>query len=103
MSVAWLCHPQIVEQGCVIILTILSIDISLILVFTLENPSRVIKINYRTEDIFFCLSKLKTKGKVTTTCIIELQYADDNLVFVQWDISKVYWVSSPEPMKSWTL
>uniref|UniRef100_A0A803SVV7 Reverse transcriptase domain-containing protein n=1 Tax=Anolis carolinensis TaxID=28377 RepID=A0A803SVV7_ANOCA len=42
-------------------------------------PTRV-EIMYWTDGKLFNLSRLKAKTKVTTTSIIELQYADDNVV-----------------------
>ena len=38
---------------------------------------------YKTDGKLFRLSRLKAKSKVTTTSVIELQYADDNVVSAQ--------------------
>uniref|UniRef100_A0A803TLC0 C2H2-type domain-containing protein n=1 Tax=Anolis carolinensis TaxID=28377 RepID=A0A803TLC0_ANOCA len=69
-----------VKQGCVIGPTLFSIFIAMILHLVDGKLPTGVEIIYRTDGKLFNLSRLKAKTKVTTTSVIELQYADDNIV-----------------------
>uniref|UniRef100_A0A670JSP7 ribonuclease H n=1 Tax=Podarcis muralis TaxID=64176 RepID=A0A670JSP7_PODMU len=69
-----------VKQGCVIAPILFIIFIATILHFVEGKLPTGVEIIYRTDGKLFNLSRLKAKSKVTVTSIIELQYADDNVV-----------------------
>uniref|UniRef100_A0A803TRR0 ribonuclease H n=1 Tax=Anolis carolinensis TaxID=28377 RepID=A0A803TRR0_ANOCA len=69
-----------VKQGCVIAPTLFSIFITMILHLVDGKLPTGVEIIYWTDGKLFNLSRLKAKTKVTTTSVIELQYADDNVV-----------------------
>ncbi|XP_062834399.1 uncharacterized protein LOC134298378 [Anolis carolinensis] len=69
-----------VKQGCVIAATLFSIFIAMILHLVDGKLPTGVEIFYRTDVKLFNLSRLKAKTKVTTTSVIELQYAEDNVV-----------------------
>uniref|UniRef100_A0A803T403 Reverse transcriptase domain-containing protein n=1 Tax=Anolis carolinensis TaxID=28377 RepID=A0A803T403_ANOCA len=69
-----------VKLGCVIAPTLFSIFIAMILHLVNGKLPTGVEIIYRTDGKLFNLRRLKAKTKVTTTSIIELQYADDNVV-----------------------
>ena len=74
-----------VKQGCVIAPTLFSIYISCILqiVEAEDTLPDGIEIMYRVDGGLFKLSRLKAKTKISTTSVMEIQYADDNAVFAQ--------------------
>ena len=67
-----------VKQGCVIAPTLFSIFISAILHLVGQHLPDGVKIMYRTDGQLFNINRFRAKGKITTTTITELQYADDN-------------------------
>uniref|UniRef100_A0A803U0X9 ribonuclease H n=1 Tax=Anolis carolinensis TaxID=28377 RepID=A0A803U0X9_ANOCA len=69
-----------VKQGCVIAPTLFSIFIPMILHLVDGKLPTGMEIIYWTDGKLFNLSRQRAKTKVTTTSIIELQYADDNVV-----------------------
>ncbi|XP_060133875.1 uncharacterized protein LOC132592550 [Zootoca vivipara] len=69
-----------VKQGCVIAPTLFIIFIAMILHLVEGKLPTGVEIIYRTDGKLFNLSRLKAKSKVTVTSVIELQYADDNIV-----------------------
>uniref|UniRef100_A0A803TM72 ribonuclease H n=1 Tax=Anolis carolinensis TaxID=28377 RepID=A0A803TM72_ANOCA len=69
-----------VKQGCVIAPTLFSIFIAMILHLVDGKLPTGVEIIYRTDGKLLNLSRLRAKTKVTTKSVIELQYADDNVV-----------------------
>uniref|UniRef100_A0A803SPW5 ribonuclease H n=1 Tax=Anolis carolinensis TaxID=28377 RepID=A0A803SPW5_ANOCA len=69
-----------VKQGCVIAPTLFSIFIAMILHLVDGKLPTGVEIIYRTDGKLFNLNKLKAKTNNITTSVIELQYADDNVV-----------------------
>ena len=68
-----------VKQGCVLAPVLFNIYIQCItrLLARSLNEEDKIHLNYRTDRNLFDLKKLKAKTKVSTTYLLELQYADD--------------------------
>lgn len=72
-----------VKQGCVIAPTLFSIFVGTILHLVEGKLPKGIEIEYRTDGGLFNPNRLRAKTKVSTTSIIELQYADDNVVLAK--------------------
>lgn len=69
-----------VKQGCVIAPTLFSIYVGAILHLVKEKIPKGVEIIYRTDGGLFNLSRLRAKSKVSATTVLELQYADDNVI-----------------------
>eukprot|EP00061_Rhincodon_typus_P005881 g25934.t1 len=71
-------EPFIVEKlkgGCIIVATLFTTFIVVILHLTGQNLPKGIQVIYCMDCSLF-----NTKGKVSTTSILELQYADNNAI-----------------------
>lgn len=69
-----------VKQGCVIAPTLFSLFISAILHLVKGYLPSGVEILYRFDGGIFNPNRLRAKTKVSTASVIELQYADDNVV-----------------------
>lgn len=69
-----------VKQGCIIAPTLFAVFIAAILHLIGENLPQGVQILYRMDGRLFNLNRFKAKSKVSTTSILELQYADDNAI-----------------------
>ena len=72
-----------VKQGCVAAPTLFSLFIAAVLHLIQDKLPPGISINYRTDGGIFNLSRLKARTKVNVNSVVELQYADDNVVCAQ--------------------
>ena len=72
-----------VKQGCVAAPTLFSLFIAAVLHLTQDDLPPGISINYRTDGGIFNLNRLKARTKVNINSVVELQYADDNVVCAQ--------------------
>lgn len=69
-----------VKQGCVIAPTLFSIFVGTILRLVDGKLPSGVELVYRTDGNLFNVSRLRAKSKVSSVSVIELQYADDNVV-----------------------
>ena len=65
------------NQGCVIAPTLSIIYLCVILFFVRDRLPCGVEIDHLLDERLFSLSRLKAKTKVTTTVVMDLQYADD--------------------------
>ena len=72
-----------VKQGCVAAPTLFSLFIAAVVHLIQDELPPGISINYRTDGGIFNLNRLKARTKVNLNSIVELQYADDNVVCAQ--------------------
>ena len=66
-----------VKQGCVIAPTLFSVFIACVLDLARDTLPDGVVVNYRTDGRVFNIRRLKTKSRVKTISIVDLQYADD--------------------------
>jgi exonuclease III len=69
-----------VKQGCVIAPSLFSMFLGTVLHLVEENLPRGVEVTYRIDGKLFNLNRLRAKTKVSTTTVMELQYADDNVI-----------------------